>query len=377
MDSRERLWVALNHKEADRVPIDLGTSNSTGISAIAYKNYLGLLGKDREVKIANLMQQLALIDEDVLDLIGCDTRPAAPKGFTPKIVSLSDGSKEYVDEWGIHWRMCKDGYYYDIAKSPLSGIDTVNGVSEAMREIIPVLDRIEGLEAQVDEIIKQKKAVFLRGFVPGVMEFAAWLRGYEQFFIDLYADPDIAEAILDFACEVKTRYWEAVLTKFGDKVDVVNESDDLGTQRGPLIAPEMYRRFIKPFHRRITDTIKKHSQAKIFLHSCGAVSEFIPDLIDAGFDILNPVQFNARGMDILELKRNFGQSVVFWGGGVDTQHTLPKGTQDAVANEVKRNTEILMKDGGYVFAQVHNIQADVPPGNIKAMYDAFHKCCHY
>ena len=377
MDSRERLWAALNHKEADRVPLDLGTTNSTGISVIAYKNYLGFLGKGREVKIANLMQQLAVVDEEILDLLGCDTRSAAPKGFIPEIVPSAGDSKEYVDEWGIIWHMCKDGYYYDLKKSPLADIDTVSGLSKAMREIIPVSERIEGLEARVDGIIEQKKAVFMKGFLPGVMEFAAWLRGYEQFFIDLYADPDIAEAILNFACDIKVRYWEAALTKLGDKVDVVNESDDLGTQIAPLIAPEMYRKFLKPLHRRITDTVKKHSRAKIFLHSCGAVSQFIPDLIDAGFDILNPVQFKACGMDLAELKRNFGHDIVFWGGGVDTQYTLPKGTHEAVMNEVKKNTGILMKDGGYVFAQVHNIQADVPPSNIQAMYDAFYECCNY
>jgi uroporphyrinogen decarboxylase len=344
---------------------------------VAYKKYLESLGKNRNVKTANIMQQLAHVDEDVLDLIHCDTRSAAPKGFVPNIEPLADGSKEYTDEWGIRWRMCKDGYYYDLKKSPLSEIETVSELSKIMTENIPVSLRIEGLETRIDEIVEQKKAVFLKGFVPGVMEFAAWLRGYEQFFMDLYSDPDIAKAILDFACEVKLRYWEAALTKTGNKVDVVNESDDLGTQRGPLISPEMYRKVIKPLHKRINDTIKKHSRAKIFLHSCGAVSEFIPDLIDAGFDILNPVQFTAFGMELSELKQKFGADVVFWGGGVDTQQTLPKGTREEIISEVKRNTEILMKDGGYVFAQVHNIQADVPPENIQAMYDAFHECCRY
>jgi len=377
LDSRERLWAALNYKEADRVPIDLGTTNSTGISVAAYTRYLDYLGKNREVKTANLMQQLALVDEDILEIIGCDTRSAAPKGFVPSIESYADGSKEYEDEWGIRWHMCKGGYYYDMLRHPLADIDCVGDIPKVLKETIPISDRIEGLETRVNEIVEQKKAVLIKGFIPGIMEFAAWLRGFEQFFADLYLEPEIAKAILAFACDIKVAYWEAVLSKFGDKVDVVNESDDLGTQKGPIISPKMYRELIKPLHRRVTDTIKKHSRAKIFMHSCGAISTFIPDLIDAGFDILNPVQFTAEGMALQALKQSFGRDVVFWGGGVDTQLTLPRGSQEDVKSEVKRNMEILMKDGGFVFAQVHNIQADVPPENIQAMYDAFHESCLY
>ena len=377
MDSRERLSAALNHKEGDRVPVDFGTTNSTGISLTAYKNYLKYLGIKREAKTGNLMQQLAIVDEDILDHIGCDTRPAAPKGYTPDIEYLGDGSKEYDDEWGIRWRMCKGGFYYDMIKNPLAGIDDLNVLSKAMKEPIPTAERIEGIGERISAIRKQNKAVFLKGFVPGVMEFAAWLRGYEQFFMDMYIAPEIAKAILEFSCEVKERYWRAVLKEFGDMVDVVNESDDLGMQTGPLIAPEAYREYIKPLHRRIIDTIKKHSKAKIFLHCCGAASAFIPDLIDAGFDILNPVQYKARGMDLKRLKQEYGKDIVFWGGGIDTQEILPRGSKKAIEDEVKKNVEILMKDGGFVFAQVHNIQADVPPENIQTMYDAFYKSCFF
>ena len=370
--------AALNHKEGDRVPVDFGTTNSTGISLIAYRNYLKYLGIKREAKTVNLMQQLALVDEDILDRIGCDTRSAAPKGYDPNIEFFKDGSSEYTDEWGIRWRMCKGGFYYDMIKNPLADIDDLKELSKAMkamREIIPTAERIEGIGERINTIRKQNKAVFLKGFVPGTMEFAAWLRGYEQFFMDLYIAPQIAKAILEFSCDVKERYWHAALTKFGDMVDIVNESDDLGMQTGPLIAPDTYREFIKPLHRRIIDTIRKHSKAKVFLHCCGAVSEFIPDLIDAGFDILNPVQYKARGMGLKGLKQEYGKDIVFWGGGIDTQEMLPRGSRDAISSEVKKNVEILMKDGGFVFAQVHNIQADVPPENIQTMYDAFYTSC--
>jgi uroporphyrinogen decarboxylase len=149
--------------------------------------------------------------------------------------------------------------------------------------------------------------------------------------------------------------------------------DDLGMQTGPMISPQMYRELFFPRHRKLYQRIKEKSDMKVFLHSCGEISEFIPDLIEAGVDIINPVQTNTAGMEPARLKREFGRDIVFWGGGVDTQHVLPNGSPEEVRREVRRNAEIFMKDGGFVFSQVHNILAGVPAENIVSMYDAVNR----
>jgi uroporphyrinogen decarboxylase len=378
MDSNERILKTLSHKEPDRVPVDLGTTNSTGIAVIAYKKWRNELNlKPVDLKVGNIMQQLAAVDEDVLEIIRCDTRSVAPYSALYDIKTFDDGSTYYYDEWGIGWRKSKDSFYYDLFHNPLDYVKSLEDVKNH-KWTAPEIDyRMRGINDRIEKINKGNKAVFLKGFVPGVMEFAAWLRGYEQFFVDMYCDPDIAKAILHKSFEVKAEYWETVLKTFGSHVNVVNESDDLGTQRAPLISVDMYREWIKPLHKELIDIIKKHSNAKVFLHSCGSVKDFIPDMINTGFDILNPVQYNAHGMDLVELKREYGNDIVFWGGGIDTQKVLPFSTVSEVKDAVTRNVEILKKNGGFVFAQVHNIQADVPPENICAMYEAFEKCADY
>lgn len=379
MTSRERVRAALAHKEADRIPIDLGTTNSTGIAATAYTNLLDHLGyQNRQVKLANVMQQLALVDEDILDRLGIDTRPVSPNALAPLEIQQEPDGQRYTDEWGITWKMPRGGYYYDMVAHPLGAMETVQEI-EAFNWPDPADPRrVAGLREQCLELgEKQQKAVLLRGLTTGMFELAAWMRGYEQLLVDFYMDPDIAHAILEKAMEMKMRYWETALAQCGDCVDVINESDDLGTQNGPLMSLDIYREFIGPRHKKLVSCIKKHTDAKVFLHSCGSIVAFIPDLIDEGFDILNPVQVSAAGMDPVMLKREFGRDITFWGGGIDTQQMLPHGTPDQIKAEVALRIEQLSKDGGYIFAPIHNIQRDVPPENIVAMYEAFAEHCRY
>lgn len=379
MTSRDRVLKALEHKEADRIPIDLGTTNSTGISVKAYNKLLKYLGKDgREAKVANVMQQLALVDEDILDRFCIDTRGLSPNSIKDLNIVEEHDSLHYTDEWGIKWKMPKNGHYFDMVGHPLKNVESVKEVEEYEWAEPGDPKRIKGLKEKAHYLKNTlNKAVLLRGIVPGTLEFSAWLRGYEQLFLDFYLNPEIAHAILEKAMEIKISYWDTALTELGGSVDVINESDDLGSQTGPLISLSMYQEFIKPRHRKLVESIKRKTNAKVFLHSCGSVYQFIPELIEVGFDILNPLQVTAEGMDAVKLKREFGKDISFWGGGIDTQEILPRGTPVQIKDEVKRRIDQLSKGGGFVFSQIHNIQSDVPPENIIAMYEAFMENCNY
>lgn len=204
----------------------------------------------------------------------------------------------------------------------------------------------------------------------GPFEQACMVRGYAEFCIDLCWDPKFAEALLDKVLETDLALWDVYLNEVGDYVQVVAQGDDVAMQTGTYISPEMYRKFIKPRHRKLFDFIHSKTKAKIFYHVCGSVYDIIPDLIEVGVDILNPVQRSAAKMDIVKLKREFGKSLTFWGGGIDIQQFLPFATPQEIEDEVKRTIEIMAPGGGFVFMASHNIQADVTPDRIEAMYQA-------
>jgi uroporphyrinogen decarboxylase len=231
--------------------------------------------------------------------------------------------------------------------------------------------RFANLRADCERVVQEEqRASACKGIIPGTLEVSLWMRGFERFFMDLVVNERLAASILDKALEIKLRYWEAVFERIGDILDVVYDADDYGSQQAPLIAPDLWRRMIKPRISELYAFVHSRSKAKVFLHSDGAIRSLVPDLIEAGVDALNPVQFTAAGMDLAELKREFGSEIAFWGGGVDTQKVLPRGTPEQVREQVLRNVETLMPGGGFVFATVHNIQADVPPQNIVAMVEA-------
>jgi len=327
-----------------------------------------------EPRIMAMAEQLAVVDEDLAERLETDFRLVMPGGASGfEYVVRDQGAYEaYYDEWGIGWRKPKDGgFYYDMYQHPLANADSLAEL-RAYRFPDPLDDqRFATLRAQAEAAVSKGKVVVLGGLSAGIAEMYSWLRGYEQFYIDLAANQKHAAYMLDRLVDFKCAFWERAIKEVEDLVDVVIEADDLASQRSLLMSPQTYRTLVKPRHQRLFSCVKELAPVKLFFHSCGAVRPLIGDLIDAGIDILNPVQVSAAGMDLRELKREFGQDLVFWGGGVDTQQVLGMGTPAEVRADVRRNIDALAPGGGFVFAAVHDIQADVPPENVMAMWDAW------
>jgi uroporphyrinogen decarboxylase len=375
VNSHERVRLALNHREADRVPFDLGGTGLSTIHVTAYqtlRHYLGM--PEVSPRVAFVAEQLVLVDQDVAERLQTDVRPVLPgTPSTFEYVFRDESQYEaYMDEWGIGWRKPQDGgFYYDMYYHPLASAGSLDDF-RAYSLPDPLDDgRFATLRSQAEAAVEEGKAVALLGPCAGTAEVYSWLRGYEQYYIDLARNQQWVAYMLDRLMEFKCAFWGRALSEVGDLVDIVVEADDLGGQQAPLMSPKTYRSLIEPRHKRLFSFIKAQAAVKLFYHTCGAVRRLIPDLIDAGIDILNPVQISAAGMKLGELKQEFGRDLVFWGGGVDTQGVLGTGTPEQLREDVRRNMEALAPGGGFVFAAVHDIQANVPPENIMAMWEAW------
>jgi len=390
MNSRERILTALQHKEADRVPLDLGAMLSTGITGMSYNKLKSFLGiRDGRTRMYDLGQQLAEPETEILERIGADVLPLfvsnpkrwkpstlpdgslceVPEGFNPE--TLPDGSQVLRDGQGhIVSQMPKDGYYFDSVYFPLAGVSTVDELDQ-YPPYSPIDETtLADLHERAKHLYENTEYALMLNGGGGIYEPAQGLRGWGAFMMDLAGDPAFAGALLDRLVDANIQRLEQILPAVEGYVQVIQVGDDLGMQDGPQLSPRLYRNVIKPRHQRLYRYIKEHSSAYLFLHTCGSVYPFIPDFIEMGVDILNPVQVSAKNMDSKRLKQEFGNDVVFWGGGCDTQHVLPFGTPAEVREEVRRRIGDLAPGGGFVFNQVHNIQVGVPPANIMAMYDA-------
>jgi len=382
MDSRERVLQALRHEEADRVPFDLSSTPVTGIHHLAYRSLRRALGlPEEEPRIWHMMQQLAWVDEEVHQALETDARGMRPNAQSAWRLELREEGdyRCYADEWGIERRTQKEGgYYFDLHASPLA-----HARSPADIQRYPFPDpvdeaRFAGLREAAEKARAAGKVFVLGGICPGMLEMGQWLRGYENFFCDLAGDRPLAETLCDRIIELKTQYWEKALGLMGDLVDVVQEGDDYGGQHGLQVSPALWRAVFKPRLGRLIGHIKELApHAVLFFHSCGSIHEILPDLIEVGVDALNPVQVAAANMDSRELKKEFGDELVFWGGGADTQRVLPQGTPEEVRDEVERRVDDFAPGGGFVFAAVHNLQADVPAENVLAMRQALREFGQY
>lgn len=386
MNSRERILTALNHKEPDRVPFDMGGTVVTGIQATAYRklrDYLGLPKK--EIKIIDILQQLAQVDDEVMDILGVDVRNVSPRStasFNIEIKDSADGRyNTFVDEYSIGWRMPKEGgLYYDMYTHPLSGDITEDDVERF--QLPDPLDpsRFDGLRDSALKVLEgEQRALIIGNISAGIFELYMWTRGYLKGYADWAGNQKLAKKMLDKYMDLQLAYWERMFEVMeGIPIDVVQMADDLAGQNRMLISPKSYREILKPLHKKMFDFIHSKSDAKIFFHSCGAVRPIISDLIDAGVDILNPVQVSAGDMDSAELKKEFGKDITFWGGGVDTQNAFDeRHTPAEVRADVRKRLEDLMPGGGFVFNTIHNIQGNVPPENIMAMWETLQEFGKY
>lgn len=407
MNSRERILAAIRHQEPDRVAVDLGATPSSGISAMAYHHLVEYLElNDRRNRVYDVVQQISQPSDEVLDLFRIDVVDAGrmfnsgdedwvgatlPGGFPAQLpawfhpIREADGSYSALKDGETIARMPASANAYDQTVFPfLDGYPQHYGdnLDEAMAKIHwSALVHSPWDHAAEDDFWDQlrQRTLALRQrsdraimIVAGcnLFEWGTFLRRIDNFLVDLVGQPAEVERFLDALMERHLQTLEDICRVVGDVADIIRLGDDLGMNSGPLMSPQTYRRLFKPRHKVLCDNIKANSNLHILLHTCGSIYKLIPDLLEAGFEILNPVQTNAQDMQPEKLKSEFGAEVTFWGGGADTRSVLNYGTPPEVKDHVRRNIEILAPGGGFVFNAVHNILPDVPPENIVAMFAA-------
>ncbi len=413
MTSRERILAAINHKEPDRIPVDLGATPSSGISAIAYGKLKKHLGYNKgHTFIYDVVQQLAQPEDFMLDHFGIDVADVGrtfntsekdwypvtvadgnqalyPVGFRPD--HEKDGSYTARNRSGrAIARMPKNGTFYDQTHFPY-----LDGYPADYKDLDQAMDQVlwsafvhspwdhagennfwQQLRANCLALRESTDRALMIVVGCNLFEWGTFVRRMDNFMMDLYLDPVNVERLLDALMEKHLGFLEKVCTSVGDIVDIVRFGDDLGMDSGPFMDPATYRQLFKPRHKALCDYVKSHSTMHTFLHSCGSIYDLMPDLIEAGFEIINPVQTTCRDMEPEKLKREFGNDITFWGGGADTRTVLNRATPAEVKKHVIERCRILSPGGGFVFNTVHNILPEVPPENIVAMFEAleeYHK----
>jgi uroporphyrinogen decarboxylase len=374
MNSRERVRLALNHQEPDRIPIDMGATIITSITQKAYTDLRQHLGMDQDESIMlDYVQQLPYVDEALMERFGVDFRLVQlPAATAPGLNVFEEGDYyAFIDRWGSKLHMPKDGgLYFDwvdfpVKEASMAALDEYKWpVPDSKEHILKLREEAEQLYNHTDYALVGSAVIG-----GGIFEQPARTMGLPNFLMALVAEPEFASRLMDQITDIYIESCNNYLDEVGQYIDVFTFWDDVCTQDGWLIRPDLYRKMIKPKQKRLVDAIKKKTDAKLFYHSCGATFDLVPDLIEIGFDILNPVQVSAKGMDTKRLKQTYGKDITFWGGGVDTQQVLPFGTPEQVVDEVKRRIDDLAPGGGFVFAAVHNIQPFVPAANIIAAFD--------
>ncbi len=404
MNSRKRVLAALNHREPDRVPIDFGAHRSSGIAAIAYRKLREALGlEQRPVRVYDPVQQLAIVDDDVLDRFHVDAIELG-RGFALDDEhwadwTLPDGSPCQMPTWALperrdnQWiirsqsgrviaKMPDGAIYFEQCYWPYLEEDDFDRLDEALAENMwcavqsppgPLVTGPGGSQLLADGARRLRESTdraIVGLFGGNLLEVGQFLYRNDKFFMLLAGDPQRAHEFLDRMVEIHLSNLENYLAAVGPYIDIILFGDDLGMQRGPQISPAMYKEFFKPRHARLWRRAKELADVKVMLHCCGGVRPLLDDLIDAGLDAINPVQISCNGMEAGALKADFGDRLTFWGGGCDTHKVLSFGTPDEIRRHVKDQVSILAPGGGFIFQQVHNILANVPPENIIAMFDA-------
>jgi uroporphyrinogen decarboxylase len=374
LTSRERVQAVLNHEIPDRVPIILGASNATGISTPAYRRLKQFLGIQAQEKYMYDWPELGAVlpDEMILERLHSDVRGVhdrEPDWVREKNRAREPGSA-YFNSWGVGSVESDPGTWFP-AIHPLAGTHSIDDIESYPWPDMNDPTRVAHVRAEAQKLADENKyAILATPWLAFPLERAFAMQRMDRFMLNLGRYPDFARALLTKIAELCKTLMGHFLREVGDNIDMIKIGDDLGMQNSLLMSPKMYRQIVKPIHADYISFVKSRTKAKLFFHTDGDVFDLIPDFLEMGVDILNPVQTSAGKMSNLEeLKKQFGQHIIFC-GAIDTHHVLPFGTPDEVRAEVKRIIEILGKDGGYMLSSVHTILPDVPPENILAMVDA-------
>lgn len=367
LTSRERILKALNHEEADRVPMDLGGTHDSAIVVEGYERLKAYFGVESKTEIMQRMTRAAMVDEAVLQRLGIDTR-AIILGSPIRGLAAELGPGVYRDMWGVERFHPEGGYYYDQRTAPLAGPVTVADVARYPWPDPEDSGFLNGMRERLDWIRSHTEAAAVLTLPAPFVHLTQFIRGFEGWYTDFILGADLLEALFDAVLEITLRIAERELERFGADVDVVRCGDDLGAQNGLQVSYDHYRRFIKPRHARFFRRVRELTPAKLMFHSCGSIVDILDDLVEIGVDIINPVQVTARGMDPVALKKKYAGKLVFW-GGTDSQKTMPFGTVADIRKMVESLIETLGRGGGYVFSSCHNIQPDVSVEKVVAMFE--------
>ncbi|MBI3922727.1 MAG: methyltransferase [Armatimonadetes bacterium] len=407
MTSRERVLAAIDHRQPDRVPVDLSAMRSTGIMAIAYNRLKKHLGWEvGATRVYDVVQQLAQPDDAALDFWQADAVDLGRAFLTQdtdwKPFTLPDGSAATIPAW-VEFEPSSGGWLYRAEDGTVIGsmpagvhymsqccwpmLDwetpfDLDRVPEAMKKVtwaalptapyhVPwTAETMPEIRRRAQEFYASTDKAVMLAFGANFLEWGQFLRRIDNFLLDLVAEPQRTHALLDKLLEVHLASVDRVLGLVGDCIDVLQLGDDYGTQAASQISPKTYREFIKPRLATVVERVRTRSNCRLFLHSCGAIAELIPDIIETGIEIINPVQTSCAAMEPERLKQEFGADLCFWGGGCDTRTVLPHGTPAEIRDHVRERMNTFGPGGGFVFAQVHNILSTVPPENVVAMVEA-------
>jgi uroporphyrinogen decarboxylase len=369
LSGRERFILALSHRETDRVPTDLGGLSTTIRTIDLYQRLRADLGLPAAPKVRHFLDEHVIPDEDLLTAFQIDTRyvrlGAAKQWRRDRI-----DRHTVRDEWGTAWTKPPHLTYASLVDNPIK-----EATMESLRKYeLPDPDdpgRYEGLRETAEKLYRDTEYALVADFPTGAGVFdQAWrVRGMEALLVDMFENPEFCHALFELIGNWYARVYERFMQEVGPQVHMVMLYEDLAMQEGPIMSPEFFRKYVKQQHTEIIRTIRNHTDAVICLHICGSAYAFIESFIEMGIGVLNPVQIRAKDMAPEKLKAEFGDQISFH-GGVDSQEVLPSRSQKGVAEEVKRLVNILGKNGGFLLGPCHSIQPDVPPKNIRALFDA-------
>jgi uroporphyrinogen decarboxylase len=371
--SRRRFQAALRHQEADRIPVDVGQDFHNGLHEVAYRNLLEHLSEADEIRLYDRMQHLAVVKPSVLERLHADTRyvfAGVPATFVP--TTEPDGS--WRDEWGVVRKTC--GNHDEAIRHPLAGCD----LDDVLAYRFPNprdSGRFEGLQNETRRAHETTDFAIIAGSPATLFYLTSELIGFQEYLEKLLTDPLVIETLVDRMLQYWLEFFDSYLDAVGDYVEMIWMGDDWGTQIGPIMPPKLFQKIFLPRYRQFCTFVKSRAPVKIALHSCGSIDWALDDLVSAGIDVVHPLQGDARSMnDPHALKRRFGKQLVFY-SNLCNQTILPYGSPDQVREDVRRKIEALAPGGGYIMSAGHNIQADVKPENILALFDTTSKFGRY